>query len=158
MGRSLHEQGHTVPFFNIIPPKYNHRFLVRKRSRCRFRVHSTRCTCGCSSFWILAMLCRWLLYDTFREPVLLCKLLVHFLFLPSTATMTTTNFTSASGQGLSRLSSSGSASASRAPQTLAAEANGLCVYCHDDGAFLLCCAIQIGVGTLVEHIDPDVSS
>ena len=66
--------------FNIFPPKYNHRFLVRKRSRCRFRVHSTRCTCGCSNFWFLAMLCRYLLYDTFREPVLLCNTLVRFIF------------------------------------------------------------------------------
>ena len=151
MDRSLHEQGHTVPFFTFSHPNITIGFSSQTL-KMSFSSSQYKYTCGCSSFWIWAMLCRWLLSDTSANPSCCASGALHFL--PSTAPRSSLRPMSR----LSKLSSLGSASTSRAPQTIAAEADELYVYCHDDGAFLLCCAMQIGVGTLVGHIDPDVSS
>ena len=115
MAGSLQE--HTVPFFKILPSKYNHRFLGRKRSRCRFRVHGTSCTCGCSSFWFWTMLCKGCYMNAFHEPVLFCNTSGALLFCEAQQPRPQRSSLMASGRELSRLSSSDSALASQAPTT-----------------------------------------
>ena len=140
MSCSLHGHGHTEPIFRIFLSRHNHRLLGNGCSRCRFRGYS-------SSFKIWATLNRWLLYSMPCAILLsLCNTFWSTSFSCQASTLDHNELQlRPRGRNCRDLSSSGSASASRAPRTTCCRSRWATVRtCHDDGAILLVLSILVG--------------